>query len=722
VIYHAKKSDDMSEEHDQLSNVNDSGSCISSHLCDCSDFESLDDEIKQNEDADGEGEKRRQAQLKEQLYWYPASGEAIQHFRQIKGADWSKFRHYKVVRGLKLPTFAGDGTRKFEIEDLIKISQSQMRVFRCLRSNKTLSLSILEQIMQVYQEEMKCAPLDLLNRMLSCGPLFRNYWLSESQLNCMAVSLPYFIGIRYINLENCGMKDKQAGYILLACQGLPKLQRIHIGQNQIGRGFVQHLQHKSFQQKVEEFSIQNMLNSAAIIALTIDKLRTYKRLKHLDVSGNALSKESAEFLRQLTSTTAVLEHLNLSGCLQTYQPAKQVFIGLQSNTSLRYLNVSCNNLRHLDYEFGSSIGRLVQVHKKLVHLDIRCCKLVQEEIFFICHCVRSNQVLMAVHMGFNNVNKAGRIVARLILNARVKYPFRAEIQIHEHIRTQEDKNMLLILNSFVLSSMPSDNISSILGSQSTRKPMTSVQDVLLKLQDLTQAQSDPQAAEDQHVVALPNSSPINEVDRMKKQIRNQLAEKLDRIVKEGAVGADEKDGAEQLKRLQPGMQRRVYEEMLQGYFARGPERRTFDLIQTLDFYGKKFALASETPMTMEDFMKEMTLVESGQTSGFGLTSPRPDQQNQSGSAKKYQAKQGRLATKPVGTKTGQKAITMPGKQVALHQPNSNKQYKDLQLLQEASNRLLHHQPNQQKPLSANEAANGVQKTHGNSQRLQSTQK
>ena len=56
MIYHAKKSDDMSEEHDQLSNVNDSGSCISSHLCDCSDLGSLDDEIKQNEDATVEDE------------------------------------------------------------------------------------------------------------------------------------------------------------------------------------------------------------------------------------------------------------------------------------------------------------------------------------------------------------------------------------------------------------------------------------------------------------------------------------------------------------------------------------------------------------------------------------------------------------------------------------------------------------------------------------------
>lgn len=59
--------------------------------------------------------------------------------------------------------------------------------------------------------------MDLIAKMMSCGPLIRNYWLSDAQLNSIALTLPYFINIRFVNFENCGMKDKQAGYIMMAC-------------------------------------------------------------------------------------------------------------------------------------------------------------------------------------------------------------------------------------------------------------------------------------------------------------------------------------------------------------------------------------------------------------------------------------------------------------------------------------------------------------------------
>lgn len=465
--------------------------------------------------------------MAERLHWYPNRGNALQHFRQIEEAGWSKFGNYRVTRGLKLPTAEGDGTKKLEIEDMIEISQSQMAVFRRLRPNKSLSVQLLEQIVLIYQDEMKCQPLDLVARMMSCGPLFRNYWLSEGQLNCLALSLPYFINIRYINLENCGMKDAQAGYILFACRGLKKLTTICMSQNQVGSAFIRNLKEKSLHDRIEDLSLKCMKHSAAFLAVVVDVLSAYKQLKSLDLSGNVLSTEAADYLCDLTTETVALESLNLSGCLQSFQPAKRAFRGLQSNTSLRNLNISCNNLRHLDYEFGSCIGRLVQVHKRLVHLDIQCCKLIQEEIFFICHCLKSNEVLMAVHMGFNNISHAGRMVARTILNARVKYPFRADIQIHEHVTSLEDKNILLILNSFVLSSIPSDTISAVLGGGRVRRPLTGAKDVLAKLESLVQKSA---AAEDQKEATIMAETAVNEVDGMKKQIRNQLTTRLDKIV------------------------------------------------------------------------------------------------------------------------------------------------------------------------------------------------
>lgn len=81
-------------------------------------------------------------------------------------------------------------------------------------------------------------------------------------------------------------------------------------------------------------------------------------------------------------------------------------------------------------------------------------------------------------MGFNHISKVGRILARIILNAKVKNPFKAQIQIHEKIKNLEDKNLLLILNAYVISSTPSDNIDKFFGNQEMNRPIESVSDIL----------------------------------------------------------------------------------------------------------------------------------------------------------------------------------------------------------------------------------------------------
>lgn len=57
VIYQAEKKDDMSEQHDQLSDVNDSGTDMSEETV--SDFGSVNDQIKNGEDRDLDKELKR---------------------------------------------------------------------------------------------------------------------------------------------------------------------------------------------------------------------------------------------------------------------------------------------------------------------------------------------------------------------------------------------------------------------------------------------------------------------------------------------------------------------------------------------------------------------------------------------------------------------------------------------------------------------------------------
>lgn len=92
-------------------------------------------------------------------------------------------------------------------------------------------------------------------------------------------------------------------------------------------------------------------------------------------------------------------------------------------------------------------------------------------------------------------------------------------------------------------------------------------------------------------------------------MRNQLASKVGAIV-ETAGGADVAS-KEQLKRMQDEMNRKLYRELMQGYFRSNPDERSMDLIQTLDFYGKKFALVASgtASLSIEEYIKGMALQE-----------------------------------------------------------------------------------------------------------------
>ena len=152
-----------------------------------------------------------------------------------------------------------------------------------------------------------------------------------------------------------------------------------------------------------------------------------------------MSNQASKTLAKLLSSTSSLEFLNLSYTIFNLEPARKIFDGLYANSSIQYLNLSRNKFSHYAKEYGSRIGRLIQIHPRLVHLDIQFCKLTKEEILYICGCVRNSISLMAIHLGMNNIDLETRQAARAILNADVKFPFRSILNKIEKIKTAEDK-------------------------------------------------------------------------------------------------------------------------------------------------------------------------------------------------------------------------------------------------------------------------------------------
>lgn len=104
------------------------------------------------------------------------------------------------------------------------------------------------------------------------------------------------ITVKYLNIENIGMHDEQAGYIMQACRGLPKLNTLYIGLNQVGRKFIEAISHQSLRIRLQEVSFARMYKSTPFMVLICDKLQHYNNLKQLDLSGNPLSNEAAKSL------------------------------------------------------------------------------------------------------------------------------------------------------------------------------------------------------------------------------------------------------------------------------------------------------------------------------------------------------------------------------------------------------------------------------------------
>ena len=135
-------------------------------------------------------------------------------------------------------------------------------------------------------------------------------------------------------------------------------------------------------------SLIQMQASPTVIALVIYELQHYENLKFLDISGNDVSYEAAESLCDLIDNTKALEFLNLRSCLKAFLPARKLFQSLWQSKTIKYLNLSGNRFNAADYEFGSRIGRLLQLNTVLKHLDIQNCLLTREEILFITMCLR----------------------------------------------------------------------------------------------------------------------------------------------------------------------------------------------------------------------------------------------------------------------------------------------------------------------------------------------
>ena len=85
-------------------------------------------------------------------------------------------------------------------------------------------------------------------------------------------------------------------------------------------------------------------------------------LTHLDLSNTLLNFLACKLLSNLIRNTQKLQNLNLSCCGLRGTSAREICNSLLYNQSIKFLNLSVNSFGSNDYELGSKIARMIQVH------------------------------------------------------------------------------------------------------------------------------------------------------------------------------------------------------------------------------------------------------------------------------------------------------------------------------------------------------------------------
>ena len=92
------------------------------------------------------------------------------------------------------------------------------------------------------------------------------------------------------------------------------------------------------------------------------------KLVHLDLSGSSLGRINQAALTEMLQVNKTLLYLNLSG-ISGYGQAHDVFVGLQHNVTLVHLDLSRSGI-HAGEKISKALTKMLQVNKKLEHLNL----------------------------------------------------------------------------------------------------------------------------------------------------------------------------------------------------------------------------------------------------------------------------------------------------------------------------------------------------------------
>ena len=134
---------------------------------------------------------------------------------------------------------------------------------------------------------------------------------------------------------------------------------------------------------------------------------------------------------------------------------------LMLNTTIKYLIINNNRLNCSNNMIAAKLGRVIQGHPQLLHIDISYCKLLREELIFQAMCVRDSKNVQGLHLTGNTFSPHDRLLMRAILSCKTKWPLPPNYVPKFEKISGSDKITLVMLNLCFMMAVPPNYIAEI---------------------------------------------------------------------------------------------------------------------------------------------------------------------------------------------------------------------------------------------------------------------
>ena len=261
-------------------------------------------------------------------------------------------------------------------------------VFQGLHHNSTLVHLNLRAVSFEITEDTAEALTKMLqvNKTLTHLDLSYNFNFSDAGAQCVYLGLYHNTALIYLDLSNTGLlfADHQALTTML----------------QVNKTLT-HLNLSNFNNKF----LRTPLFSCVCLGLQYNTA-----LVHLNLSSSNLELTSftAQALARMFRVNKTLTHLDLSCNFYMYSSDSRgqcVYLGLQHNTALLYLNLGCTSCT---FTVDQTLTTMLKVNKTLTHLDLSSnYSLSDSGAYYVCQGLQHNTTLVYLNLSRTEITDKG---------------------------------------------------------------------------------------------------------------------------------------------------------------------------------------------------------------------------------------------------------------------------------------------------------------------------